>query len=118
MRLREFDSDSDEGSALDVLRVLRGLANKDNQPSTLPFLAVLRIISQFNLGISTPDGLIKWANDQDPDGNVLSISQDSKGNIVLNTNVKNPKQVNQLEKPKGPSVASMASANTDLSPKI
>jgi hypothetical protein len=116
MRLREFASD--QGSALDVLRVLKGLANKDGQPSTLPFPNVMKTLSPFGLGISTPDGLIKWANDVDPNGNTLSISQDDSGNIILNTKEQDPEQPGQNQPATGPSVDRMAKSNSDLSPKI
>jgi hypothetical protein len=116
MRLREFSSE--EGSAQLVLRVLRGLADVDGQPSTQPFPNVMKAISKFNLGISTPDGLIKWANDVDPNGNTLKISQDDSGNIILNTKEKDPEQPGQGMPTTGPSVDRMAKSNSDLSPKI
>jgi len=116
MRLREFASS--EGSAELVLRVLRGLADKDGQPSTLPFSAVLKSIAPFNLGISTPDGLVKFANDTDPNGKVLKISQDDKGNVILNTKEKDPEQAGQDMPATGPSVDQMAKSNSDLSSKI
>jgi hypothetical protein len=117
MRLREFASDG-SSSALDVLRVLKGLADKDGQPSTLPFPNVMKALSPFNLGISTPDGLIKWANDVDPEGNTLKISQDDSGNVILNTKEKDPEQPGQSVLATGPSVDQMAKSNSNLAPKI
>jgi hypothetical protein len=114
MRLFEVD----QGSALEILRVLKGLANKDGQPSTIPWPAVQKTLSGLDLGISTPDALIKLANDTDPEGNVFSVSKDNQGNIVLNTKVKDPEQPNQEPSATGPSVDKMAKSNSDLSSKI
>lgn len=114
MRLYEVD----QGSALEILRILKGLANKDGQPSTIPWPAVQKTLAGLDLGISTPDALIKLANDTDPEGNVFTVSKDDSGNIVLNTNVKDPEQQAQEPKSTGPSVDKMAKSNSDLSPKI
>jgi hypothetical protein len=116
MRLREF---STEGSAQLVLRVLRGLADNEGQPSTLPFPNVLKVIAPFNTGISTPDGLIKFINDVDPEGNTLSISQDNSGNVILNTKEKDPEKPGVDMPSTGPSVDAMASSNSkNLQPNI
>jgi hypothetical protein len=114
MRLFEVD----QGSALEILRVLKGLANKDGQPSTIPWPAVQKTLAGLDLGISNPDALIKLANDTDPSGNIFSVSKDDQGNIVLNTNVKDPSQYAQEPKATGPSVDQMAKSNSSLTPKI
>jgi hypothetical protein len=114
MRLFEVD----QGSALEILRVLKGLANKDGKPSTIPWPAVQKTLAGLDLGISSPDALIKLANDTDPEGNIFSVSKDGQGNIVLNTIVKDPAQLDQEPKATGPSVDQMAKSNSDLSPKI
>jgi hypothetical protein len=114
MRLFEVD----QGSALEILRVLKGLANKDGQASTIPWPAVQKTLAGLDLGISTPDALIKLANDTDPEGKVFSVSKDEQGNIILNTDVKDPKQAAQDAPATGPSVDRMAKSNSDLSSKI
>jgi hypothetical protein len=117
MRLFEVD----QGSARDVLAVLQGLANKpgDQQPSELPFPVVMKLIQPFGLGISSPDGLIALKNAIDPAGDVFDISDDGKGTVILNTKEKSPDQAQQLKKPTGPAVDSMASSNAkNLSPNI
>ena len=115
MRLFEVD----QGSARDVLAVLQGLANKEGQASELPFPVVMNVLKPFGLGISSPDGLIALKNEVDPAGDVFDISDDGKGTVVLNTQVKKPEQQQALKKPVGPSVDKMASANSkDLTPNI
>jgi hypothetical protein len=115
MRLFEVD----QGSARDVLAVLQGLANKEGQASELPFPVVMNVLKPFGLGISSPDGLIALKNEVDPAGDVFDISDDGKGTVILNTQVKKPEQQQALKKPTGPSVDKMASANSkDLTPNI
>jgi hypothetical protein len=108
MRLFEVD----QGSARDVLAVLQGLANKDRQPSELPFPTIMNMLKPFGLGISTPDGLIALKNEVDPNGDVFDISDDGKGTVILNTNQKKPEQQAAQKKATGPSVDKMASANS------
>jgi len=114
MRLFEVD----QGSAREVLAVLKGLANKpgSNQASELPWPVVQNILKGF--GISTPDGVIALKNQVDSQGAVI---QDVKpdGSIVLNTNVKDPNdQPEATPRSTGPSVDQMAKANSKLGPKI
>jgi hypothetical protein len=105
MRLFEVD----QGSVRDVLAVLKGLANKGQKSSTIPFPAVMNILRPFGLGISTPDGLIALKNKVDPNGAVIKdISND--GSIALNTDVEDPnQQPKDQEKSAGPNVDAMAS---------
>jgi hypothetical protein len=115
MRLFEVD----QGSARDVLAVLQGLANKEQQASELPFPVVMNVLKPFGLGISSPDGLIALKNEVDPAGDVFDISDDGKGTVILNTKVKDQKQQQAMKKPVGPSVDKMASANSkNLAPNI
>jgi len=110
----------DQGSARDVLSVLKGLANKPGheQSSELPFATVLNILRPFSLGIATPDGLIALKNNVDPQGSVIQDIKDD-GTLVLNTNVKNTNdQPTQPKQSGGPTVDQMAKSNSDLSPKI
>jgi len=118
MRLREFALDSNDGDPLMVLRILRGLANKEGQPSTLPFTNIRKMFNTANIPMDSPDDLIKWANEHDPNGNVLKISQDGKGNLILNTKEKDPEQPGQDMPTTGPSVDRMAKSNSSLTPKI
>lgn len=114
MRLFEVDI----GSARDVLAILQGLANKEGQSSQLPFPTVMKILNPFDLGISTPDGLIALKNKIDPSGDVFDVSNDGKGTIILNTKVKDQSQKSAIKKPTGPGVDQMAKSNTDLTPNI
>jgi hypothetical protein len=112
MRLFEVDL----GSARDVLAVLQGQANSAGQSSTIPFSAVIRLLAPYDLGISTPDGLIALKNAVDPAGDVIQ-DIDDQGNVILNTGEANP---NQPQEPAGsPAVDAMASSNAkQLSPNI
>lgn len=113
MRLFEVDL----GSARDVLAVFQGLANKQGQPSELPFPAVMNMIRPFGLGISTPDGLIALKNEVDPTGDVIQDILDN-GTVVLNTTVPSDAQDPAIKKSTGSSVDQMAKSNSDLTPKI
>jgi len=103
MRLFEVD----QGSVRDVLAVLKGLADKDQKASTIPFPAVMNILRPFGLGISTPDGLIALKNKVDPNGAVIKdIGPD--GSIILNTDAENQNAAAQKKEPDGPNVDAMA----------
>jgi len=112
MRLFEVDL----GSARDVLAVLQGQANSAGHSSTIPFSAVIRLLAPYDLGISTPDGLVALKNAVDPAGDVIQ-DIDDQGNVILNTGEANP---NQPQEPAGsPTVDTMASSNAkQLSPDI
>jgi len=104
----------DQGSARDVLAVLKGLANKPGQKQSveLPLPTVLNIIRPFGLGIATPDGLIALKNNVDPQGSVIKAVKPD-GTVVLNTTVQDPDD--QEQKPaqgSGPTVDQMASSNS------
>lgn len=115
MRLFEVDL----GSARDVLAVMQGLADKNQKASQLPFPVVMNVLRPFGLGISTPDALIALKNAVDPNGDVIK-DIDDKGNITLNTQIQSPAdQASAPGKATGPSVDTMASANSkNLAPKI
>lgn len=115
MRLFEVDA----GSARDVLAVLQGLANKEGQSSELPFPTVMRVIAPFNLGISSPDGLIALKNAVDPGGDVIQDITDN-GTVILNTGEPSQLGPDQAQQRKdGPSVDRMASsAAKKLSPNL
>lgn len=114
MRLFEVDL----GSARDVLAVLQGQANKDGQPSSLPFPVVMKMIQPFGLGISTPDGLIALKNAVDPAGDVIDSISDN-GTVILKTKATNPDQQQQVASTGGSSVDQMAaSGSKKLSPDI
>lgn len=112
MRLFEVDL----GSARDVLAVLQGQANREQQSSTLPFPVVMKLLQPYGLGINTPDGLIALKNEVDPAGDVIQ-DIDDQGNVILNTGEANP---NQPQEPAGsPALDAMASRNAKkLSPDI
>jgi hypothetical protein len=112
MRLCEVDL----GSARDVLAVLQGQANREQQSSTLPFPVVMKLLQPYSLGINTPDGLIALKNAVDPAGDVIQ-DIDDQGNVILNTGEANP---NQSQEPAGsPALDAMASRNAKkLSPDI
>lgn len=119
MRLFEL---FDTGDGRAVMAVIQGLSNQKQIPSELPFAAFKRYIKGDELGIGTPDALVAFKNKEDPAGDVISdIKDDGKGNVivVLNTKTKSPDQ--QTKSPgtgTGPSIDSMASSNTDLTPNI
>jgi hypothetical protein len=114
MRLFEVDL----GSARDVLAVLQGQANKEGQPSTLPFPTVMKLLQPYDLGISSPDGLIALKNTVDPAGDVIKDILDD-GSVVLNTRAENPNKDAQVKQGTGPAVDAMAASNAKtLSPKI
>jgi len=114
MRLFEVD----QGSARDVLAVLQGLANKEGQSSELPFPTVMKILRPFNLGISTPDGLIALKNAVDSAGDVIQDIQDN-GTVILKTNQASKLKPDQTPRQDGPSVDRMAaSASKKLSPDL
>lgn len=114
MRLFEVDL----GSARDVLAVLQGQANKEGQPSTLPFPTVMKMLKPYNLGISSPDALIALKNAVDPAGDVIKDILDD-GSVVLKTRAENPNQDQAQQTGGGPAVDAMASSNAKtLSPKI
>lgn len=114
MRLFEVD----QGSARDVLAVLQGLANKEGQSSELPFPTVMKILQPFNLGISTPDGLIALKNAVDSTGDVIQDIKDN-GTVILKTNQTSQLKPDQVPRQDGPSVDRMAaSASKKLSPDL
>jgi hypothetical protein len=114
MRLFEVD----QGSARDVLAVLQGLANKEGQPSELPFSVVMNILRPFALGISTPDGLIALKNDVDPAGDVIQDISDN-GAITLKTKTPGKPKQSQVKQATGPSVEKLASSNSkNLTPDL
>jgi hypothetical protein len=114
MRLFEVD----QGSVRDVLAVLKGLADKNQKSSSLPFASVMNILRPFGLGISTPDGLIALKNKVDPNGAVIKdINND--GSIVLNTDAENSADNVEPEKAGGPDVDAMAKSGAKkLQPDI
>lgn len=114
MRLFEVD----QGSVRDVLAVLKGLANKNQKSSSLPFASVMNILRPFGLGISTPDGLIALKNKVDPNGAVIKdIGND--GSIVLNTDAENATDNAEPKNSGGPDVDAMAKSGAKkLQPDI
>jgi hypothetical protein len=114
MRLFEVD----QGSARDVLAVLKGLADKNQKTAELPFPTVLNILRPFGLGIATPDGLIALKNNVDPNGSVIKDIMDD-GTVILNTEVPDPKDQKQTQASGGPSVDKMAKSNSkNLKPDL
>lgn len=115
MRLFEVDQDS----ARDVLAVLKGLANKNQKSSTLPFASVMNILRPFGLGISTPDGLIALKNKVDPNGAVIKDIADD-GTVTLNTKAQNPNAPQtEPDQAAGPDVNAMAKSGAKkLQPDI
>jgi len=114
MRLFEVDL----GSARDVLAVLQGQANRAGQHSTLPFPVVMNILKPFDLGISTPDGLIALKNAVDPAGDVIADVLDD-GTVVLKTNAVNPNQDKAQPTAGSSTLDAMASRNAkNLKPDI
>jgi hypothetical protein len=114
MRLFEVD----QGSARDVLAVLQGLANKNDQTSELPFAVVMQYLKPFGLGIGTPDGLIALKNAVDPGGDVIQDVLDN-GTVVLNTHNKSQLQPDQIKQPTGATVDKMAKSGAKkLQPDI
>ena len=114
MRLFEVDL----GSARDVLAVLQGLANKNDQSAELPFAVVMQYLKPFGLGVSTPDGLIALKNAVDPAGDVIQDVLDN-GTVILNTRNKSQLQQEPVNQATGASVDKMAkSASKKLSPDI
>jgi hypothetical protein len=115
MRLLEVD----QGSARDVLAVLKGLSNKNQQSSEIPFPAILNLLRPFGLGIATPDGLIALKNDIDPNGAVIKDIRDD-GTVILNTEIQDPNaEPENTAGGGGPSVDKMASSNSkNLKPNI
>lgn len=113
MRLFEVDL----GSARDVLAVFQGMANKEGQPSELPFPVVMKMIQPFALGISTPDGLIALKNEVDPAGDVIQDVLDD-GTVILATNTPSDRQDVPSKAATAPAISKMASSNTDLTPNI
>ena len=115
MRLFEVDQDS----ARDVLAVLKGLANKNQKSSTLPFATVQNLLKNFHLGISTPDALIALKNQVDPNGAVIKDIADD-GTVTLNTKVQNPNAPQkEPEQAGGPNVDAMAKRGSKkLTPDI
>jgi hypothetical protein len=114
MRLCEVDL----GSARDVLAVLQGQSNRAGQSATLPFSTVIQLLRPFNLGISSPDGLIALKNAVDPAGDVISDILDN-GSVVLNTRADNPNKDKAVATGTGPAIDAMASSGAKkLTPDI
>ena len=117
MRLFEVD----QGSVRDVLSVLKGLADRNGNAASVPFPTAMNILRPFSLGISTPDGLIALKNAIDPQGDVFDVSDDGKGTLILNTNVKDaqPEQNPANQKASSPSIDKMAKSNSkNLKPDL
>ena len=112
MKLFEVDL----GSARNVLRILQ---NKANQPGsagrgqslTVPFSAMINMLDQYDLGISTPDGIRKWAEAVDAPGAVIDSVLDD-GTVIVKTSAQNPNK-DKAQSTGGPSPAidAMASKN-------
>lgn len=113
MRLYEIASPD---SARTILAVVKGLADRNDIPSEIPFPAFKKYIKGDEMGIGTPDALIAFKNQVDSTGDVISdIKDDGKGNVtvILNTKVKSPgqQQAEPQNTGQGPSVDAMASSN-------
>jgi hypothetical protein len=78
----------------------------------------MNLLKSFDLGISTPDGLIALKNAVDPAGDVISDILDN-GTVILKTKADNPNKDQASKQPAGPSVEKMAASNAKtLAPKI
>ena len=90
MKLFEVDL----GSARNVLRILQSKANQPGsagrgQSLTVPFSAMINMLDQYDLGISTPDGIRKWAEAVDAAGTVIDNVLDD-GSVIIKTAATNP----------------------------
>lgn len=113
MRLFEVDS----GAANTVFSVLRGMANSADQPSEIPFSAVVNMLAPYGLGISTPSGLAALKNQIDPDGEIIKDVLDD-GTVILNTS-NGSDRVEPVDTGRGgSSVDSMASKNLDVTSRV
>jgi hypothetical protein len=112
MKLFEVDL----GSARNVLRILQSNANKPGsagtgQSLTVPFSAMINMLDQFDLGISTPDGIRKWAETVDAPGAVIDRVLDD-GSVIVKTTAQNPnKDKAQQTGGASPAIDAMASKN-------
>ena len=112
MKLFEVDL----GSARNVLRILQSKANQPGsmgtgQSLTVPFSAMINMLDQYDLGISTPDGIRKWAEAVDAPGAVIDSVLDD-GSVIVKTAAQNPNK-DKAQSTSGPSPAidAMASKN-------
>lgn len=116
MRLFEIASPQDARTVLDVVR---GLANKNQIPSEIPFAAFKNYINGDEIGIGTPDALVAFKNEIDPTGDIIQDVLDN-GTVILNTKVKSTTQDQTAAASPTPSIDKMASsaAKQAISSKI
>jgi hypothetical protein len=112
MKLFEVDL----GSASDVLRILQSNANQPGSAGTgksltVPFSAMINLLDQFDLGISTIDGIRKWVETV-PGAKAVIDSVLDDGSVIVKTTAKNPNK-DKAQSTSGPSPAidAMASKN-------
>ena len=112
MKLFEVDL----GSARNVLRILQSKANQPGsagtgQSLTVPFSAMINMLDQYDLGISTPDGIRKWAEAVDAAGTVIDNVLDD-GSVIVKTAAQNPNK-DKAQQPgnASPAIDAMASKN-------
>ena len=112
MKLFEVDL----GSARNVLRILQSKANQPGSAGTgrsltVPFSAMISMLDQYDLGISTPDGIRKWAEAVDAPKAVIDTVLDD-GSVIVKTNAENPnKDKAQQAGGASPAIDAMASKN-------
>lgn len=116
MRLFEIASPQDARTVLDVIK---GLSNKSQIPSEIPFAAFKNYIRGDEIGIGTPDALVAFKNEVDPTGDVIQDILDN-GTVVLNTKVKGASQDQTPTSGGAPTVDKMASsaAKQAITPKF
>lgn len=106
MKLFELAGPED---ARTVMAVIRGLANKKNMPSEIPFVAFKKYIRGDEMGIGTPEALVAFKNAVDPTGDVIKDILDN-GTVVLNTKVQGQTQNQTPQSGASPTVDQMASS--------
>jgi len=115
MKLFEVDL----GSARIVLKVLKGLADRQGGRGEIPYAALLNKLKPYDLPIgglnSDRQQMIVALKNAIPDLGAIINDVKPDGTIVLD---KTNEPADQIKKTGGSSIDKMASSNTDLTPNI
>lgn len=94
---------ADQGPLGSLLKVLKDKADKQGQTLVLSFDALRKMVDSDDYGISSPDALIQWKNDFDPNGKIIKDIDTTTGKIYIATakQADNPNQPNTQQRMPG-----------------
>ena len=111
MKLYEFEG----GAALLILRRRKMDADAKGKWSTIPFSSIQFSLKKLGFGINSPTALRQFIQSIDKNKEIVS-QVDNEGNVILNTEKKNPNLDAALDTDSAPSVDQMASSAVKTNP--